>query len=56
MRGNQWEQGYNRPTGCSAEKAPHATFNFNFKTSKQAVLEMESFNNGVYKEISSIEL
>ena len=21
-------QGYNRPTGCSAEKAPYATFNF----------------------------
>ena len=30
MRGTQWEQGYNRPTGCSAEKTPHATFNFNF--------------------------
>ena len=21
-------QGYNRPTGCGAEKAPHETFNF----------------------------
>ena len=28
MRGTQWGQGYNRPTGCSAEKALHATFNF----------------------------
>ena len=26
MRGTQWGQGYNRPTGCSAEKVPHATF------------------------------
>jgi hypothetical protein len=26
--GNSLGQGYNRPTGCSAEKAPHATFNF----------------------------
>jgi hypothetical protein len=26
MRGTHWGQGYNRPTGCSAEKAPHATF------------------------------
>ena len=24
MRGTHWGQGYNRPTGCSAEKAPHA--------------------------------
>jgi len=24
--GNSLEQGYNRPTGCSAEMAPHATF------------------------------
>ena len=30
MRGTHWGQGYNRPTGCSAEKAPHATFNFFF--------------------------
>ena len=29
--GNSLGQGYNRPTGCSAEKAPHMTFNFNFK-------------------------
>ena len=29
MRGTHWGQGYNRPTGCSAEKAPHAIFNFN---------------------------
>ena len=28
MRGTHWGQGYNRPTGCSAGKAPHATFNF----------------------------
>ena len=28
MKGTQWGQGYNRPTGCSAEKPPHATFNF----------------------------
>ena len=28
MKGTQWGQGYNRLTGCSAEKAPHATFNF----------------------------
>jgi len=28
MRGTHWGQGYNRPTGCSTEKAPHATFNF----------------------------
>jgi len=30
---NEWNslgQGYNRPIGCSVEKAPHATFNFNF--------------------------
>ena len=26
MRGTHWGQGYNRPTGCSAEKVPHATF------------------------------
>jgi len=26
--GNSLGQGYNRPTGCSAEKAAHATFNF----------------------------
>jgi hypothetical protein len=26
--GNSLGQGYNRPTGCSAEKAPHATFTF----------------------------
>jgi hypothetical protein len=26
--GNSMGQGYNRPTGCSAEKALHATFNF----------------------------
>ena len=26
MRGKHWGQGYNRPTGCSADKAPHATF------------------------------
>ena len=25
--GNSMGQGYNRPTGCSAEKAPHANFN-----------------------------
>jgi len=25
--GNSLGQGYNRPTGCSAVKAPHATFN-----------------------------
>ena len=24
--GNSLGQGYNRPTGCSAEKPPHATF------------------------------
>ena len=24
--GNSLGQGYNRPTGCSAEKAPHASF------------------------------
>ena len=24
--GNSLGQGYNRPTGCSAENAPHATF------------------------------
>jgi len=28
--GNSLGQGYNRPTGCSAEKDRHATFNFNF--------------------------
>jgi hypothetical protein len=28
MRGTHWGQGYNRPTGCSAEKAPQATANF----------------------------
>jgi hypothetical protein len=27
MRGTHWGQGYNRPTGCSAEKSPYATFN-----------------------------
>ena len=27
MNENSLGQGYNRPTGCSAEKAPHATFN-----------------------------
>jgi hypothetical protein len=27
-KGNSLGQWYNRPTGCSAEKAPHATFNF----------------------------
>jgi len=26
--GNSMGQAYNQPTGCSAEKAPHATFNF----------------------------
>jgi len=26
--GNSLEQGYNRPTGCSAEMTPHATFTF----------------------------
>ena len=26
MRGTHWGQGYNRPTGCSGEKAPHVTF------------------------------
>ena len=26
MRGTHWGQGYNRPTGCNAEKASHATF------------------------------
>ena len=26
--GTHWGQGYNRPTGCSAEKAPHSTCNF----------------------------
>ena len=26
MKGTYWVQGYNRPTGCSVEKAPHATF------------------------------
>ena len=31
--GNSLGQGYNRPTGCSAEKAPHATFNFFFTES-----------------------
>ena len=30
MRGTHWGQGYNRPTGCNAEKVPHATFIFNF--------------------------
>jgi len=30
MRGTHWGQGYNRPTGCSGKKAPHATFNFFF--------------------------
>ena len=30
MRGTHWGQGYNRPTGCSAEKAPHATPNLFF--------------------------
>jgi len=28
MRGTHWGQWYNRPTGCSAVKAPHANFNF----------------------------
>ena len=28
MRGTHWGQGYNRPTGRSAEKSPHETFNF----------------------------
>ena len=28
MRETHWGQGYNRPTGCSAEKAQHATINF----------------------------
>jgi len=28
MRGIHWGQGYNRPTGCSVVKAPHATFKF----------------------------
>jgi len=30
--GNSVGATYNRLTGCSAEKAPHATFKFNFKT------------------------
>jgi len=30
--GNSLGQGYNRPTGCSAENAPHATFKFNFNS------------------------
>jgi len=28
--GKSLGQGYNRPTGCSAEKTSHATFNFQF--------------------------
>ena len=28
--GNSLGQGYNQPTGCSTEKAPHVTFNFFF--------------------------
>ena len=31
--GNSLGQGYDRPTGCSAEKAPHATFNLLVKIS-----------------------
>ena len=53
MRGTHWGQGYNRPTGCSAEKAPHATFNFNifqlirtktekFLTSRHVILRQVS--------------
>jgi hypothetical protein len=39
MRGTHWGgggQGYNRPTGCSAEKAPHATFNL-FVTTERII-------------------
>ena len=31
MRGTQWGQGYNQPTGCSAKKAPHTTFKIKLK-------------------------
>jgi hypothetical protein len=45
MRGTHWGQGYNRPTGRSAEKTPHATFNFfNFIGSLTvAILEAGDF-------------
>ena len=32
--GNSLGQGYNRPTGCNAEKAPHVTFDFFFLVPK----------------------
>jgi len=35
--GNSLGQGYNRPTGCSAEKAPHATFNGTIHSNKKTV-------------------
>ena len=31
MRGTHWEQGYNRPTGCCAERLHTPPFNFFFK-------------------------
>ena len=39
--GNSLGQGYNRPTGCSAGKAPHATFKLFF-------LGTEYFKHGIY--------
>jgi len=39
--GNSLGQGYNRPTGCSAEKAPHANF---FKYTKHAYILSEDLN------------
>ena len=46
IEGNSLGQGYNRPTGCSAEKAPHATFNFNFNhcVKRGPVFNRGSFN------------
>ena len=34
--GNSLGQGYNRPTGCIADKASHATFNF-FKGERTSI-------------------
>jgi len=44
--GNSLGQGYNRPTGCSAEKAPHATFNF--LTHNDDDISTSHHNRGIY--------
>ena len=44
MTRTHWGQGYNRPTGCSAEKAPHATFTFFCIDNNQELFIQDRFN------------